>query len=40
VAAEAFDVGAARTEDRQMLFGAPGDVLAQVRAYASRVKPL
>lgn len=30
VAAEAFDVGAARTEDRQMPFGAPGDVLAQV----------
>jgi hypothetical protein len=31
VAAEAFDVGAARTEDRQALFGAPGHVLAQVK---------
>jgi hypothetical protein len=28
--AEAFDVGAARTEDPQMRFGAPGHVLAQV----------
>jgi hypothetical protein len=32
VAAEAFDVGSARTEDRDRAFCAPGGVLAQVEA--------
>jgi hypothetical protein len=40
VTTERLDVGAPRTEECDVSFRAPGDVLAEISAYASRVKPL
>ena len=40
VTAEGLMSEAARTEQRDVMFGAPGDVLARSSAYVSRVRPL